>query len=591
VNRAGRPWGRSTRAARLPRTIRLTGVLLLGVGSLVWVSAAAGPTAAPALVPPMSCPASPRPDFFSDEATQLPVARPDRPGHYTLTAHLGRHSFASGWPAVPTLGYSAPGTPMNYLGPTIETRQGRPVDVTIRNALPPAGTVMFPFDQHDHGNTIVLHRHGGLQGPEDDGVPAPFQPEIPPGGSHTNHYSNDQAAGPLWYHDHTDMVTAYDMYEGLAGYMPNTDSLERTFGLPDGKFAKAYFLQDKAFNSDHTLCFNHTHAQFFGDLPVINGTIAPRQAVEPRRYTFTFVNGSDSRFFRLGLQQVSGRPGEAPRMTVVGGDSGYLYRPAPVTDLVIAPGERYTVVVDFTGHQSQQWVLSNTAAAPYPSGHPDGVDPGGGGLPQLMRFDVGRSVSSPDRSRVPDVIRETNNVLPMDAWLATARLRTVQAGEPKSGVPQLGDADRLLTYHDPVTETPELGSVEAWEMRNHTPDAHPVHEHFVEQYLVGRWHVGQWDAEGRPVPSTIGPFEPPAPYELGPKDTFISPPSYITVWVGRYTIAGVSVWHCHILSHEDGATTDGGVEMMRPLAVGHTPQTQLPLIVDQNRLDELIRQR
>jgi len=66
---------------------------------------------------------------------------------------------------------------------------------------------------------------------------------------------------------------------------------------------------------------------------------------------------------------------------------------------------------------------------------------------------------------------------------------------------------------------------------------------------------------------------------VAPKDT-------ITVWVGRYTIAGTSVWHCHILSHEDSSIQ----EMMRPLVVGNTPQTQLPLITTQARPDQLIRQ-
>ena len=122
-------------------------------------------------------------------------------------------------------------------------------------------------------------------------------------------------------------------------------------------------------------------------------------------------------------------------------------------------------------------------------------------------------------------------------------------------------------------------------MRNHSPDTHPIHEHLVELRLVGRWHVGQWDAKGKPVPSTIGPFQPPGAFESGPKDTFVAPKDTVTVWVGKYTIGGTSVWHCHILSHEDAA-----IEMMRPLAVGTTPQTQLPRIVTQTRLDQLVRQ-
>ena len=72
----------------------------------------------------------------------------------------------------------------------------------------------------------------------------------------------------------------------------------------------------------------------------------------------------------------------------------------------------------------------------------------------------------------------------------------------------------------------------------------------------------------------------------GPKDTFVSPSDYITVWVGAHNIGGTSVWHCHILSHEDGDM----VMMMRPLVVGTAVQTQLPIVQTQARLDMLILQ-
>lgn len=572
--------------AGLPRPIRLAGVALLGLGSFVVL----GPGSAPAEEQAVPCGPSPVPVFFSDDAPGLPVAEPDGPGHYTLTAHRGAHSFHSGWPAVPSLGYSAPGAPMDYLGPTIVTRAGVPSEIRVVNALPPAGEPLFPFDQPDNANTTTLHRHGGLQFPVDDGIPAPIQPETPPGGSRVLHYPNTQAAAPLWYHDHPDMNASYHVYEGLAGYMPNTDLTEKAYDLPSGGFAKTFIVQDKSFHRDFTLCYGHTRPQFFGDLPVVNGTVAPKQDVEPRRYTFTLINGSDSRFYRFGLTQVGGRPSSAPRMTVVAGDNGYVYHPAPVTDLVVAPGERYKVVVDFTGHQSQDWVLSNTAPIPFPGPYPAGVDPDGGQIPQVMRFDVGASVSSPDTSRVPTTLAETNNNPPASALLGAARLRSVQGAEAGRGSPQLGDRDQVLNYSDSVTETPQYGTTEAWAFRNRTRDAHPIHEHLVELRLVGRWHVGRWDAKGNPDPSTIGPFEPASAFESGPKDTFVAPPDSITVWVGTYTIPGTAVWHCHIMSHEDGAASGGEAEMVRPLSVGFTPQLQLPLVGSQRHLDELIRQ-
>jgi spore coat protein A, manganese oxidase len=556
----------------------LAGVSLVGAGSLMY-----GPLAFSALAdepPPCGQAAtSPRPTFFTDEAGQPLVATPDSKNHYTLTAHMGTHSFHSGWPAVDTLGYSTANQKMDYLGPTIVTKEGTPVDVKIVNGLPAAGTVMFPFGYPTTANTVVLHRHGGLQSALSDGAPDQM---VAPGGSRTNHYPNDQAAASLWYHDHADATTSFNVYAGLAGFMPNTDTLEPGFNLPAGDFSRAYVLQDKSFNADHSLCYTHASPEFFGDLPVINGTIAPRQTVQPRRYTFTFINGSDSRFYHLTLRPDTGTSGTAPKMTVVGSDSGYVLKPAKVNDLLIAPGERYKVVVDFTGH-SGRWVLSNDAVTPFPDGDPDVSS-----IPQLMRFDVGTRATGVDRSSVPSTIVETNNVVPPAVSLLTARLRVVQAGELSPGVPQLGDKADLRTFIDPATETPKLGSTEAWAMENHSPDTHPIHEHLVELRLVGRWPV-VWDentvATGHPVALSIGAFQPPGAFESGPKDTFVAPKDYITVWVGQYTIGGKSVWHCHILSHEDSSI----VEMMRPLVVGSAPQTQLPIIGTQARLDRLIR--
>jgi spore coat protein A len=533
--------------------------------------------ASPAQADAPACGTSPVPTFFIDPVQQPPVATPDRAGHYTLTAKLSEHQFSSLWPAVPSLGYSTATETVSYLGPTIVTKKGQPIDVELVNGLPPAGTQMFPFDQPTDGNTVVMHRHGGLQQAESDGVPGQ---EVPPGASRTNHYPNSQAAAPLWYHDHADHVTSYRVYEGLAGFMPNTDNIEPLLNLPTGDFAKAFVLQDKSFNADYSLCYTHADPEFFGDLPVVNGTVAPYQSVEPRRYTFTFINGSDSRFYHLTLRQTLGSPASAPKMTVVGSDSGYLLRPASVNDLLIAPGERYKLVVDFTGHGGQDWVLANDAATPYPGG-----DPTIAAIPELMKFTVGAVVRSPDRTSMPPLIVETNNVLPTALMLLPARLRTVQAGENAQGDALLGNATALREFTDPATETPQLGSFEAWVMRNHSPDSHPIHLHMVELRLVGRWHVGAWDAAGRPVPSTIGPFEPAGAFESGPKDTFVAPVDAITVWVGQFTIGGESVWHCHILSHEDAT-----MEMMRPLVVGTAPQTQLPFVVTLSHLDQLLRQ-
>jgi len=578
--------------------------------------------AAPDVVPsPVTTP-------FVDNVGQPAVGVPDSANHYTLSVHVGSHSFATGWPAVKTLGYSTLGAngtanaKMDYLGPTIVTNKGTPIQVKIKNDLPsPTASDgdMFPDWGMMPSNKTVLHRHGGLQPALSDGTP---DQGVAPGTTRTNYYPNNQAAAPLWYHDHMDMTTSYMVYAGLAGYMPNTDKIAPLFNLPTGDYSKAYVLQDKSFNADHSLCYSHGSPEFFGDTPVINGTISPKQAVQARRYTFTFINGSDSRFYNLSMKAADGNTSTvAPKLTVVGSDDGYLLKPAPVTSQLIAPGERYTVVADFTG-TTGNWVLSNNAATPYPGVNNNGIassDDAGALIPSLMRFDVSARVGV-DTSWILPLLPETNNLVPAALSLTTAKLRTVQAGELAPGVPFLGDAKGLYMFRAPVTEIVNQNSTEAWEMRNHSPDTHPMHNHLVEQRLVGRYpvtlwgyidsvtgvlHTGVWNSKdfqdprtGNAFPVTLGAFQPAGAFESGPKDTFVAPPNMVTVYVGTYTIAGDSVWHCHILSHEDmmmTTTSDIGLPvisdgMMRPLSIrANTPQTQLPVIGTLNNLTSLVK--
>jgi spore coat protein A len=58
--------------------------------------------------------------------------------------------------------------------------------------------------------------------------------------------------------------------------------------------------------------------------------------------------------------------------------------------------------------------------------------------------------------------------------------------------------------------------------------------------------------------STVGAA--PQPWETGFKDTVIAYPGEITTVKAKFDIAGLYVWHCHIVEHEDN-------EMMRPYVV------------------------
>jgi len=110
----------------------------------------------------------------------------------------------------------------------------------------------------------------------------------------------------------------------------------------------------------------------------------------------------------------------------------------------------------------------------------------------------------------------------------------------------------------PVTEMPNINDTEMWEIWNFTADAHPIHLHLVEFQVVEREELIPDDnGTGFKLSGVVTPRED---WETGYKDTVIAYPEQATRIRARFDVAGLYVWHCHIIDHEDN-------EMMRPYAV------------------------
>ncbi len=124
-----------------------------------------------------------------------------------------------------------------------------------------------------------------------------------------------------------------------------------------------------------------------------------------------------------------------------------------------------------------------------------------------------------------------------------------------------------LEWDDEITEDPELGTTEIWELVNLTEDAHPIHLHLVQFQILERapFDVDVFVDEGELVEDEASD---PLPNERGWKDTVTAFPEEVTRIIAHFgeyegqfrDIPGQFVWHCHILEHEDH-------EMMRPYTV------------------------
>ena len=113
--------------------------------------------------------------------------------------------------------------------------------------------------------------------------------------------------------------------------------------------------------------------EFFGDTPVINGKAYPYLDAQPRRYRLRLLNGSQARFYNLQLRV---RTTTTSRSGSSAPSGGLLPKPAQKTRLLIAPGERFDVIVDFTRVPLGSTVMmTNDATEPYPDGDPPTASP------------------------------------------------------------------------------------------------------------------------------------------------------------------------------------------------------------------------
>jgi len=425
-------------------------------------------------------------------------------------------------------------------GPTFETRSGQGLFIEWPNELP--AKHFLPIDHSLHGAESdnpevrgIVHVHGAKTPPESDGYPEDW---YVPGKSRTYFYPNGQDAAALWYHDHAMGINRLNIYAGMFGLFLIRDDFEDALNLPKGAFEIPLVICDRLLRQDGQLDYpvsgdpDHPWVpEVFGDVMVVNGKAFPFLNVEARTYRFRVLNASNGRFLHLALSSEQ-------KLHQIGTDQGLLAAPVPLDRSLVAPGERADLIVDFTGRAGQQIVLQTDAF-------------------QVMQFRVGPA-KSPDTSSLPAMLRPVPKT-PESAAVKTRPLALIENMTLK------GESMSMLLnntpWHMPVTENPELDSVEIWSFINTTDDSHPIHLHLVRFQILDRRRFEPFFYQTRGEVRYTGPVTPPAPEEAGWKDTVRADPKMVTRIIVRFEgYLGRYVWHCHVLEHEDN-------EMMRPYDV------------------------
>jgi FtsP/CotA-like multicopper oxidase with cupredoxin domain len=441
--------------------------------------------------------------------------------------------------------WSYEGQLLNGSGVTVQNLAGTYLGPILRAKT---GTKLRIYFKNDLAEDSVIHPHGPRVPEASDGHP---MQAIGPGQTKIYEFEIIDRAGPYWFHPHPHMRTAEQVAMGMAGLLTVWDDEEMMAvpGADTGLNDIPVIIQDRNFDSNNQILYNPNNMWgYLGSKILVNGKPNTVLSLEPRAYRLRLLNGSNARTYKLAWSN------NMP-LKVIGTDGGLLPAVASRPYLMLMPGERADIWVDFTTLARKQVILRSLSFDPMGGmmggggggmgGGGGGMGGGGGGmggLPMGSQFDIltvnvgRRAASNPtlgmlmplmmkfDASNVPNynAPRPFTLDMRMMEWTINGRVFEMMAVAE----------DEMVHLHD----------VMAWEWINNTPIPHPMHMHNVQFQVVQRT---------APATSSYATINQGL-VDTGWKDT-------VLVWPGeRVKIAmmfgphaGMYMYHCHILEHED----------------------------------------
>jgi FtsP/CotA-like multicopper oxidase with cupredoxin domain len=455
------------------------------------------------------------------QALPIPALIEARSGEpVTLALQKTQHRFVPGR-AVPSQGISA-----SYLGPVVRVRTGDTIPFRVENRL---------------DEETTLHWHGLLVSSQVDGGP---HNTIRPGGVWSPEITIRQPAATTWFHPHPHGSTARQVYAGLAGMMIVSDGADRERGIPAtyGIDDLPIVLQDKRFGRNGEIVYQPDMMDimhgFQGDTLLVNGVVGPVASVPAGFVRLRVLNAANARNFDLRF--ADRRP-----FFVIASDGGYLSEPVEVRSLVIAPAERYEVLVNFADGRAIDLVTAPDTH--HGAGTMMQMGPArrsAGEMQHLLRF-------RPDpelKATVTTLPRQLATLVAPDIKSAAA-WRTFELN-PMMGMGMMGmgmmgmSGGRGQTMAingrsfamDRVDVTARLGTAEIWEIgTGGMPMAHPFHVHGASFRVLSK--------NGRNPPQ----------HEAGWKDVvLIEEHAEVLVRFDNPAPSNMPfMYHCHILEHED----------------------------------------
>jgi FtsP/CotA-like multicopper oxidase with cupredoxin domain len=400
------------------------------------------------------------------------------------------------------LGYNG-GVP----GPTLRLRGGDVLAVELVNSM------AVPTNLHVHG------LHVSPQGNGDNVFNV-----VEPGHSFSYEYRlpADHPPGVYWYHPHHHGMVADQIFAGLFGAIivedaqPMHVSRERVMVVSDITLDGSGTVAD-ASPMDRMLGRE-------GELVLVNGQSNPKLSARPgERERWRIVNTCVARYVQLHLG--------GQQMQLLGMDSGRFPTPRNADDVLLAPGNRADVLVTaVAGDATLSAAYYNRGSMAGMMGPAGPVPNGAQGTADLVLATL--SVSGAPTAPPPAV----------PSWPAAADLRTAAVAAHRQLTLAVGGMGMGMgmsftingrEFNARRTDTTVAAqTVEEWTLINPSPMDHPFHLHVWPMQILEE----QGQTPGQPVWRDV---------------VNIPANGQVRVRINFKDFTGRSVYHCHILDHED----------------------------------------
>ncbi len=382
-------------------------------------------------------------------------------------------------------------------GPTLRVRPGDKLRLSIDNQT------LHATNLHTHGLHVSPSRNADNPFLE---IPAgqifEYEIDIPP----------DHRGGLHWYHPHLHHHVAEQLFAGFFGAIIVEDSFDAQPEV-EAMQERLLILHDARVGATEASVTGASMMDMMmgreGSTLLVNGYRNPDLAARAGSLErWRILNASTSRFYQLAL--------EGHTFSLIGGDGGRLSQAEPTQQLSLVPGERAEVLV--RPEAGGSFRLSTAAV------NRGSIGQGMGGAitssaADLLRMTVtGSGVATAGQPALPQPAAENREV--------TRRREVVFSMQ---GMNFLIDGRPF----DPgrIDIRADLGTTEEWTVRNVSTMDHPFHIHV--------WPFQVIEQSKGVAPS-------------GLKDVVNVPAGgWARLLIHFGDIPGKTVYHCHILDHED----------------------------------------